>query len=491
MTAAKKETAGGIVAGFLASYRLRPADQPVEEWLDGEFAKYPDIWEDEAERRACSADVMDGIGNFRGEQRTLDAHMASGGNRAGYIEDVLTRGCKAEGVVLTARYAAGIDRAIDKANKLMADRVFTHKPDGSVDYTHVSESRNLEGNIAEADHANTFNIDAAAKESSVHAEVPASNGKNSVDILIKDANGKVVGRYQSKYGADAKATENQFGNRYPGQRKLVPKGQDGEISGSTDHLEADGVESRPLSKENAVKMKENAQKTGKPREYDWNDANTKVICKHIGKKAVVSGLLAVGFQGARILGRRIWNGVTGRKNQSVSDDLREFATSAAKSGAAAAGMAAVSGGLVVAAKKGLLGAAIKSVKGNVIANAACAAVENLKIVTKLGFGEISGTEALDLAGRTNCSLVGSLVIGAKGASVGATIGMALGPVGAAVGGFVGGVAGCIAGSVVGEAVYEGAKKVCKAVCAVATTCARAVGRVAGKVVHAINPMNWF
>lgn len=491
MTVIKKETAEGIVAGFLASYKRKPAGQPVGEWLDAEFAKYPEIWADEAERRAYSADVMKGIEDFQSEQKTQEAHVASGGSRASYIEDVLTRGCKAEGVVLTAKYAAGIDQAVGEANKLMASQVFTHKPDGTLDFTHVSEAPTLEGNIAEAHHAGSFNIDAAAKESGVRAEVPASHGKNSVDILIKDADGKVLRKYQSKYGANSKATETQFGNRYPGQRKLAPEEQAEEIPGATDHIEADGVKSKPLSKEEAVRMKEEAQKTGKPKEYDWNDANAKVVCKHIGKKAAVAGLLAVGFQGARIVGRRIWNGLTGKKNKSVSEDFKEFATSAAKSGATAAGMAALSGGLVVAAKKGLLGAAVKSVRGNVIANVACAAVENLKIVRKLGSGEISGVEALDLAGRTNCSLVGSLALGAKGAAVGATIGMALGPVGAAVGGFIGGVAGCITGSVVGEAVYAGAKKVCKAVCSVASACIKTVGRTVGRVARALNPLNWF
>ena len=171
--------------------------------------------------------------------------------------------------------------------------------------------------------------------------------------------------------------------------------------------------------------------------------------------------------------------------------MKEFAESAAKSGATAAGMAAVSGGLVVAAKKGFLGAALKSVKGNVIANAACAAVENVKIIAKLGSGELTGAEALDAAGRANCSLVGSLALAAKGAGIGASIGAALGPVGAVVGGFVGGVVGGIGGSVIGEAIYEGAKKVCKTVCKIVSSCASAVCNTVGKIAYALNPFNWF
>lgn len=489
----KKEemTAVGIVASFLKSYKAKPAEIPVVEWLDGEFANYPEIWRDEAERRECSRDVVAGVDGFHAASGRLTATSAAGGTRADFIEDSIKMGCKAEGTVLVAKYAAEIDHAVGEANKLMAEQVFKHRPDGTLDYSQVNQAPTLEGGIAEAHHAGTFNIDAATKESTLHAEMPASHGKNSVDLMIKDADGKILKRYQSKYGADAKATEQQFGNRYRGQRKLAPEDQVEEIPGATDHIEAEGVKSTPLSKEGAVKMKDETQKTGKPREYDWNDASAKTICRHVGKKAMVAGAFAVGFQGARILGRRIWNGLTGKNNNPLSEDLKEFTESAAKSGAAAAGMAAVSGGLVVAAKKGLLGAAVKSVKGNVIANAACAAVENIKIIAKLGTGEVSGKEALDIAGRVNCSLVGSLAGAAKGVGVGAAVGAALGPVGAAVGGFIGGVAGGIAGSVVGEALYAGARKVCKVVCSAVSACARSVCRTVGKVARALNPLNWF
>ena len=490
MSMSDRESVFGIVGRFLKSFKTRPSDMPVVDWLDGEFALYPEVWRDEDERRACSREVVSGVDDFRAASKDLDDTLSSGGTRADFLCKSIETGCAAGGVTQVGAYASCIDKAVDEANKLMAEQVFTRRPDGTLDYSHVNESPTLEGNIAEAEHANTFNIDAAAKESSAHAEVPRSNGKNSVDIIIKDADGKVIRKYQSKYGADAKATESQFGNRYRGQRKLAPEEQAEEIPGATDHIEADGVESKPLSKEEAVKMKNDAQKTGKAREYDWNDANAKVVCKHIGKKSLIAGALAIGFQGARILGRRIWNSATGKENKPLAEDLKEFAESAAKSGAVAAGMAAVSGGLVVAAKKGLLGAALKSVKGNVIANAACVAVENVKIMAKLGAGKIGGKEALDCAGRANCSLIGSLVGAAKGGAAGAAIGAALGPVGAAVGGFIGGVAGGIGGSVIGNAVYEGAKKVCKTVCEVAASCVKSACRTVCRVASALNPLNW-
>lgn len=485
----KTNSVVGIVSDFLKSYRVKPSGMSEGEWLDGEFARYPEVWADEAERRTCAADVVGGVAGFRASAEALERTRQRGGTNAEFLERQITAGCQAEGTVLTATYAARIDGAIGEANRMMAEQVFVHRPDGTLDYSRVNQAPTLNGNIAEAHHAGSFNIDAATKEVNVHAEMPASHGRNSVDILVKDTDEKILRRYQSKYGADARATQDQFGTDYPGQRKLVPKEQAEKIPGATDHVEEQGVTSKPLTKEEAVAMQKKTQRDGKPVEYDWNDANASVICRHIGKKAAVAGMLAVGFQGARILGRRLWNGMTGKKNKPLSEDMKEFAASASQSGAAAAGMAAVTGGLVVASKKGLLGAALKGAKGNVIANVACAAVENLKVIHKLGTGEVTAKEALDLAGRTNCALVGSLACAAKGATVGATIGSALGPVGAAVGGFVGGVACGIAGSVVGEAVYAGAKKICKAVGKVAAGCVKGACRVVGRVAKAL--FSWF
>ena len=97
---------------------------------------------------------------------------------------------------------------------------------------------------------------------------------------------------------------------------------------------------------------------------------------------------------------------------------------------------------------------LKSQGGNVIANVACAAVENIKILAKLGDGKISVAGAMDLAGRTNCALVGSLVAAGKGMAVGGTIGAAFGPVGVAIGGFIGATVGGIAGSAIGDAMWS-------------------------------------
>ena len=196
----------------------------------------------------------------------------------------------------------------------------------------------------------------------------------------------------------------------------------------------------------------------------------------------MSAGLAVGFQGARIVGRRIWNWATGKENQSVEDDVKEFAESAMKSGASAGITVATSGALTVAARSGWLGKLLMKTPAGHIAAAACVGIENVKTLYKFATGELTGEEALDHAGRSTSSIVGSLAVGAKGASVGAAIGTALGPVGTVIGGIAGGIVGSIAGSTVGEALYSAGKTivrtVAKGVKAVASGFAHTVGSVA-------------
>jgi hypothetical protein len=331
----------------------------------------------------------------------------------------------------------------------------------------INQQLHLDGFIAEQHHVDTFNMEAAAQGSPYRAEVrkPAPGetyGKNSVDIVIRDGNGKIVKRYQAKYGSDAEATQALFDKGdYRGQGKLVPEGQGKDVQGSTEVIECEGVKSKPLSKAEAKERQRKIQEEREAKQYEWNDVNGKAIAKNIGQKAGGSALLAVGFQGARILGRRIWNSLTGKPNNDIEEDAAEFAESALKSGASAGLTVAATGGITVAAKSGWLGPLLKATPVGHIANAVCVGIENVKVLAEFASGKITGEEALDKAGDATTSLVGSLALGAEGASVGMAIGTVFGPVGTAIGGIAGGIVGGIAGSTVGHAIWEGGKAIVK------------------------------
>lgn len=448
----------GVISSFVRSYRDKSADLSDQAWLCSEFAKYPEIWRTEYEVKQTAAEIVMEVTVFKSSQQELAEHHNKGLTTNNWLAMKIEQGATAGGVTNIGAYATKIDTAINAANKANIDLLYRN--DGQ-----LNRQLNLDGFIAEQHHVDTFNLDAVAKGSQYRAEVlqplPGETyGKNSVDIVIRDADGKIVRRYQAKYGADADATDTLFKKGdYRGQRKLVPEGQSEDIPGSTETIEIDGVESKPLSKQEAKDRQRRAQEEAEAKQYDWNETSRIDIAKNIGRKAGVAALLSVGFQGARILGRRIWNGMTGKANKSVEEDLQEFVQSSLKSAATSGLTIAVTGGVTVAVKSGWLGHVLKNTPAARIANAVCIGIENAKVLYKYATGEITGVEALDQAGSVTCSLVGGLAGGTKGASIGAALGTVLGPVGTAIGGVVGGVVGGIAGSTFGEAIYEGGKKI--------------------------------
>jgi hypothetical protein len=448
----------GVVGSFIRSYRDKAPDLSNKAWLCAEFTKYPAIWGDENELQQTADEIVDQVNLFDASRKELEEHHNKGLSTNNWLAGKIEQGATASGTTNFGSYAGEIDTAIGSANKANIDLLYRN--DGQ-----LNQQLNLDGFIAEQHHADTFNLDAASKGSEYRAEVlqpkpGEAYGKNSVDVVIRDGDGKIVRRYQAKYGADADATEAMLKKGdYRGQRKLVPEGQSEDIPGSTEKIEIDGVASKPLSKKEVKERQRKAQEKAEAKQYDWNETSRVDIAKNIGKKAGAAALLSVGFQGARILGRRIWNGITGKDNNTAEEDLQEFVQSSLKSAATSGLTVAVTGGVTVAIKSGWLGRALKNTPAGRIANAVCIGIENAKVLYKYATGELTGEEALDQAGSATCSLVGALAGGAKGASIGAALGTALGPVGTAIGGLVGGMVGGIAGSTVGEAIFEGGKKI--------------------------------
>lgn len=455
------EKVAGVISSFLQSYEQHKNDQSLDEWLCAEFRKYPDIWKNDEEIHATAREVIATIEISNEKKKSLHAHLDQGKSEASWLAKEIEKGASATGAVNVGAYAGVIDQSLGQANQKNWD-VITRN-DGF-----ISQSQNLDGFIAEHHHANTFNIDSAAKGSAYRArvlepEAGQTYGKNSMDIGIYDGDGKLVRRYQSKYGADADATAELFEKGdYRGQKAVVPEGHGKDIPGSTEVIEIDGVKSKPLSKEAAKELQKQAQQEQEAKQYEWNDVNKITIAKQIGKQALMGACITAGLQGARILSRRVWNSLNGKTNPSTSEDLQEFFESSIKSAKHVGVQVAVSGALVVAAKNGWLGKWLKNTPAGRIANIAYIGLENAKVLFKLAKGELTKEEALDAMGQTTTVTISAIAGAVKGVALGASLGAALGPFGAAVGGFVGGIAGGMAGSKVGEGVYAGAKTLVKA-----------------------------
>ena len=437
----------GLITSFVESWEQHKHEKTPAAWLADEFRRHPHLWSGEEEIVSTANEIVANIEQANADKASLHAHLDAGKSKASWLAKKIEQGAAAAGAANVGEYAATIDKALDTANEEMLGTVSTW-------FGTVNMNPNLDGFIAEQHHAASFNLDAAAKGSPLRAEVLGSQGQNSVDVVVKDGDGHIVRRYQMKYGQDAEATQELFEKGdYRGQRKLVPSGQDADIPGSTDRIEADGVRSKPLSKDEARRLREEAQIEEEVRQYEWNDVNRIEIAKQIGKQAAYGAAVSCGFQGARILGRRLWQSLLGRENAPASEDLEAFFESSVESAAHVGVQTAVSGAAVVAARTGWIKALQHTPAGR-IAAIVHVGIENAKVLFKFAKGELSGEEALDAMGNCTSSAVGGLVGAGKGAAVGAVFG---GPVGAVVGGVVGG----IAGSKIGEAVYEAGKAIVK------------------------------
>lgn len=486
-----EENAGkttAVIASFVASANAR-GEKPLEQWLSDEFRKYPDLWKNEEDLLQTSREVMRSTTAFNDARDSLQLHLDKGRSKASWLAGEIERNAGVSGSVHVGQYAGRIDQALAEATENARKIVTTQ---GGA----ISLNPNLDGFIAEQHHVDTFNIDATTKGSPYRARMVNSRDLNSVDIEIVDGNGKVVGKYQSKYGSDANATNRQFENGdYEGQQRLVPEGHGADVVDSTEVIEVDGVKSRPLSKAEAKALQEKAQAEAEARQYEWKDTNRIDIARQIGKQALVGACIGVGLQGVRILGRRAWNSLNGRENPSGQDDLKEFFESSLRAATNTAAQVAVSGAVVVAVKNGWLGTALRHTPAGLITNIACVGLQNAKILYKLGKGELTGEEAMDAIGNTTVTTTMAIAGATKGAAVGAAIGTVFGPIGTAVGGFVGGVAGGIAGSSIGEVVYEAGKTVARTAVKVAARALEGAGRALESVGRGISNfasalLNW-
>lgn len=484
----KAEKSGNLIAVFVKSYEENKATMPLDQWLVAEFKHYPEVWQDETEISDTAKEIIDTVTRSNEAKASLYAHVDQGKSQASWVATHLEQGAKAAGVVNVGEYAGQIDAAISQANADMASTILRN--DGG-----ISQALNLDGFLAEQHHVDTFNLEAAAKGSSFRAKalVPdgTTYGKNSMDVGIYDSNGKLVRRYQVKYGQDAKATEALWGKGdYRGQRYLVASDQVGEIEGATDRIEIDGIESKPLSKAEAKALQEKAQLRDEIKKYEWNDVTRGEIAKSIGKQALIGAGLVASFHGVRVFGRRVWNNLLGKGNRPLSADLQDFFESSLKSSAHVGVQVAVSGAIVVSARNGWLGAVLKNSPAGRLASMAYLGMENAKVLFKLAKGELTGMEAVDAMGKTTTSLAISMAGAVQGATLGAAYGTVFGPVGTIVGGLVGGIVGGMAGSKIGEYIYEGGKSIVKTAVNVVSSTATVVYEGAKRFAQACNPLNW-
>lgn len=439
---------------FLESYVSAKDTMTVEEWLPQELQyQLPERTSEEIS--AMSVEILESLRTTESQKESLQKAVAAGRSKESWFASTLKQSTSYMSVQESAAYLQSLDDAVKKANEAMYDTITTK---AGV----PNQNMNLDGFIAEQHHVNSYNMKAQAVGGDLHAEVlkpkPGETyRKNSVDVVIKDSGGKIVRRYQLKYGKTAEDTIRmiQEGD-YRGQQLVVPEEQVEAVQKAfpdrkVSSIIGDGdVTSKPLTKEEAKAQQEKAQR-GDFLNTDWNEYSTKDIAIGIGMQAGQACLQGAVIGAGMNIAGKVWNG------KPINGE--EVIESAITSGADFGVKVATAGALKTAVEKNVIKVIPKGTPGSTFANIAFVAIENVKVLGKVATGELTGKEGIDTMQQTTVACVAGLAASAKGAAIGAAVGTVLGPVGTAVGGFIGGTIGYMAGSTVGKAVVKGVQKI--------------------------------
>ncbi|MEX6477291.1 hypothetical protein CJ209_08150 [Fusobacterium nucleatum] len=320
-------------------------------------------------------------------------------------------------------YVDSVNTAIDNANKTMMESVTTK-------VGVINQNPNLDGFIFEEYHAGTFNIDAAVKQKSYHAEalkpeLGETYGKNSIDLIIEDTD-KYVKKYSAKAYKNANESAKAFydkvtGYKYKFQSKLVPTDQTGDIANSVDKIKFNNVESKGITKAEIKDIQENLQsgnKKGDILNFKKN-VNTISISKQIGKQAMLNGTMGVGIGMAANIGVNL---ITGKEVEA-----EEVIEVGIKTGASMGMATAVAGGIRVAVEKKVIPTVFsRMLTNNTIGAIAAASMDIIGTAFKLGSGEISLGQAVKDVGSSISAGYGAIISSGIGFSGGMALATTIG-----------------------------------------------------------------
>lgn len=447
-----------ILRSFLKTYSSNP-NASTAEWLTKEIQnQLPETPKDKLNEQVD--EIITDIETAETSKQSLEKHLASGGKREQWFHESLKSGLSFMTAKDTENYLQNIDDVITDANKSFIEAM--HTQNGG-----INQNPNLDGNIAEHYHTDTYNINAAAQGKTGNAKVRGSNSKNSVDVTINQQH------YQMKYGKTAKDTIKMIKEGdYRGQVLVVPEDQVEEVKKAFPGRKVQAaigdekLHSNGLTKDQAKQMQEDVQNGNLDSVYDWDSISCKDLTHGIAKKIGNAGIMGA----ASGLGLEAIRQFTYDEDPDIAKAVGEGLKSGADQGIKAAAAASIK----VAAEKGLLKKYTKGVSSEICSNIAFIGVENTKTFVKLGQGKITHTEAKDQIATTTIAAVagialskifkkGGEIIGDKVGEWVAkripVIGETISPYASKVGGFIGSGVGWAAGKIVAEPLYAGAKKV--------------------------------
>jgi len=332
------------------------------------------------------------------------------------------------------------------------------------------------GFAAEGWHAESFNLDAILKDKDVRAftdnfaNTPLARNDMTHDIVVMRGDEQVLGA-QLKYFKDADATQKAFrstkdgvhsykdsdlflgpsdqieGVKLSAQRDVlrnqhtrpeVSRAAEKVRDNTAGHLEADGVQSTPLSKRDAEHLG-TANKTGKELHERMqtgylNKATIQQSLRAAGSAAIITTVVAGSINTFQSIKQLKDGRITAE--QATRQILLDTAIAAGDS-ALKAGVASASVSMAARSMPGLFTGTVfkRSFANGAVAGVAVCAVDLVQCVVMFSAGKMTLEE---METRTGKNLFQTSA-GVAGASVGAAVGALGGPAGALVGSLVGGL----------------------------------------------------
>lgn len=410
-----------LIREFIGSYMDK--DTSDEIWLEKILTEHlPN--ETPQEISATIREILSAVDKFDEVFRAAENARIDGLTPEEFIADKIQALAENSTVQDFGDRLAQIDAAIHRSNAALAETLTTKS--GA-----INMNPNLDGLLAETEHANSFNRAAALKNSSFEARVLHSTEKNSVDVGIYDGN-HLAQRYQLKFYSSAQETIKAIERGvYRGQRIIVPTEQLAEVQKHfpsrkiSDRIEIDGVTSEPLTKEKIKTLQTKVQREGELPQIDWSAYDVRDLAIHLGKEVAFAGAAGTVSGAGFYVAKKILSGEEIRGDEVIVAALKSGADRGIKTATAAA--------LTVAAKSGAIPALAK-VSARTISNIACKAVETIKILGDFFSGEISGKEAVArLLWLAASSYVFEVALGGISTALAAALPIICSPIGAAVG----------------------------------------------------------
>ena len=451
-----------ILKDFIGEYKKHKDEIDNRIWLIETMKRHLPEYSDQ-ELRAWVDEVVETVDIQNAKRDELKQAKANGQSRDAWLKNEVqyaVDNSKVSNIAvggsapITQSVFVQIDTALSDANEKLLATLLTNNGV-------VSQNPNLNGYIAEQYHAQTFNMNAVAKGSTYRAEVVEPDGvytKNGVDVVIKDAEGNIVERYQFKYGKDANATKKMYESGDYGNQKLgVPADQKAQLEARgvecTDVIEApDGTKSNTLTQEQSKDLQKKAQNDNLDNpNFDYNMIDNVQLVKIIGRQVEFTALLGATFRASIYIVDKVLKGEKIDADELIEQTLRTGFDAGLKS--------AIACSLKVAIEKGIIFKALQGTPVGIITTVVCCAVENIKTILKLVRGEITLGEAIEEMADTVASTICGTILAVKGATLGAALGTIFGPAGTLVGGLVGGIVGYMSGAKIGTMIVSGIKKV--------------------------------